>query len=232
MNSIEARNIWKSLRGDYVLSGVNLSVRTGEAVGLFGASGSGKSTLFNILLGIIEPDRARVHVDGHPVSGLPTDARARLGLGYVPQRPFIPPHLTVAEAFAMAAEGARIADRAGAVQDVMDVLSISHLSRRPLRKLSGGERRRAEIGYVLVTRPRYLLLDEPFVGLDPLAVDALIATLRGLVESGIGLLIAEHNRVDATRLVGRYYILDNGTLTARPEQDEAEDFDEMMDLHW
>lgn len=202
------------MRGQPVLAGATLSVRAGEAVGLFGASGSGKSTLFNILLGVFSPDEGEILLDGHPLDGLPTDARARLGLGYVPQRPHLPTHLTVRDVLAMAGEGAGVTNVAEIASNVMETLAISGLVQRAVGKLSGGERRRVEIGYVLVTRPRYLLLDEPFAGLDPIAVGSLIATLRRITGAGIGILIAEHNRVDAAKLTTRNYALDNGILTA------------------
>ncbi len=212
--SIEARDIWKTLRGQPVLTGASLIVRAGEAVGLFGASGSGKSTLFNIMLGVLPAERGEILLDGRPLDGLPTDARARLGLGYVPQRPYLPVHMTVRDALSMAAEGAGVREVAESTSTVMEALAISTLRNGTLGKLSGGERRRVEIGYVLVTRPRYLLLDEPFAGLDPIAVDSLIAMLGRIAETGIGILIAEHNRVDAARLTTRNYALDNGILTA------------------
>lgn len=215
MSSIEARDIWKSLRGRQVLAGAGICVQEGEAVGLFGRSGSGKSTLFNILLGVLAQDSGSIRLDGRPLDDLPTDARARLGLGYVCQQPFIPPQLSVNAAMTMAAEGAGVHGRSGAVADVMARLAISHLARRAIGKLSGGERRRVEIGYMLVTKPRYLLLDEPFAGLDPLAIDALVGTLRDIADTGVGLLIAEHNHVDAGRLLDRSYVLDNGGLVAR-----------------
>jgi lipopolysaccharide export system ATP-binding protein len=210
--SIVVTDIRKTIGDQAVLAGASLSLNRGEAVGLFGRSGSGKSTLFNIILGVDRPDAGAVTLNGRDLGGLPPDARARLGLGYVPQRPFIPPRMKVADALTMAAEGAAHGGGVDAIDVAMDTVGIAHLAGRRIGQLSGGERRRTEIAYVLALRPDFLLLDEPFAGLDPISVQGLIERLKAVAASGIGLLVADHNHVDARKLTGRFYVLRQGVL--------------------
>ena len=209
--SIVVTNIHKTVGDQVVLAGASLSLGRGEAVGLFGRSGSGKSTLFNIILGVDRPDAGALALNGRDLGGLPPDARARLGLGYVPQRPYIPPRMTVAHALTMAAEGAGHGSDE-AVGEAMDAVAIEHLAARRVGQLSGGERRRVEIAYVLAMRPDFLLLDEPFAGLDPISVQGLIERLRAITATGIGLLVADHNHLDTRKLTGRFYVLRQGML--------------------
>lgn len=217
MPTLEVTNLRKSIGGQTILAGAGLTVAGGEAVGLFGRSGSGKSTLFNLILGVSSPDAGSVFLNGRNLDGLPPDARARLGLGYVPQKPFIPPQLSVADALTMAAEGAAVGDRETAVEEAMAAVDIAPLGGRSVGRLSGGERRRAEVAYVLATRPSFLLLDEPFAGLDPIAIQVLNARLARVVAKGMGVLVAEHNHIDARKLTSRFYILRGGTLLSGEE---------------
>mgnify|MGYP001024865885 CR=1 FL=1 len=204
----------KSYKGRRVLDSVTLHVAPGEAVGLLGPNGAGKTTSFYVLTGLIAPDSGRVLLDGADVTDLPMYRRARLGVGYLPQEASIFRGLTVEEnllAVLELHEPSRI-ERLRRLEALLEEFGLSRLRRSSALALSGGERRRVEIARALASRPRYMLLDEPLAGIDPINVAEIRALVAHLKERGIGVLITDHNVRDTLAIVDRAYILHEGRL--------------------
>ena len=202
----------KSFGGRKVVKGVSLYVRRGEAVGLLGPNGAGKTTVFYMITGLIKADRGRIDLDGYDITGLPMYQRARLGIGYLPQEASIFRGLTVEDNI-RAVLGDRRAEPAaarGRAQRLLDEFNITRLRKTPSIALSGGERRRVEIARALASRPNYMLLDEPFAGIDPIAVGDIQALVRHLTSRGIGVLITDHNVRETLGLTDRAYIIYSG----------------------
>ena len=211
---LRAQHLRKRYKRREVIADVSLSLGRGEVAALLGPNGSGKTTSFYMIAGLVAPDGGRVSLDGADVTGLPMYRRARLGIGYLPQEVSIFRGLSVEDNIRAVLEivepdRARRRDR---LEQLLAEFSISHLRRAPALSLSGGERRRCEIARCLAADPKYLLLDEPFAGVDPLAV----ADIRGLVAQlktrGIGVLITDHNVRETLGIVDRAYILHGGTV--------------------
>ena len=211
---LRAQHLRKRYKRREVIADVSLSLGRGEVAALLGPNGSGKTTCFYMIAGLVAPDGGRVSLDGADVTGLPMYRRARLGIGYLPQEVSIFRGLSVEDNIRAVLEivepdRARRRDR---LEQLLAEFSISHLRRAPALSLSGGERRRCEIARCLAADPKYLLLDEPFAGVDPLAV----ADIRGLVAQlktrGIGVLITDHNVRETLGIVDRAYILHGGTV--------------------
>jgi lipopolysaccharide export system ATP-binding protein len=197
-----------------VVRDVSMRVSCGEAVGLLGPNGAGKTTLFYMITGLIAADGGRILLDGHDITGYPMFRRARLGIGYLPQEASIFRGLSVEDnirAVLELVEPDRAA-REAQLDDLLDEFHLGHLRRQPAIALSGGERRRAEIARALATRPTFMLLDEPFAGVDPIAVGDIQALVRHLTARGIGVLITDHNVRETLGLIDRVYILHSGTL--------------------
>lgn len=204
----------KSYKGRRVLDSVTLHVAPGEAVGLLGPNGAGKTTSFYILTGLIAPDSGRVLLDGTDVTRLPMYRRARLGVGYLPQEASIFRGLTVEENLAAVLEvhePSRTA-RARRLELLLEEFGLTRLRRSSALALSGGERRRVEIARALAAEPRYMLLDEPLAGIDPINVGEIRALVAHLKERGIGVLITDHNVRDTLAIIDRAYILHEGRL--------------------
>ncbi len=205
-----------------VVKGVTLYVRRGEAVGLLGPNGAGKTTVFYMITGLIKADRGRIELDGYDVTVLPMYQRARLGIGYLPQEASIFRGLNVEENIRAVLEVVE-PDRRRREADLnalLEEFNITRLRKTPTIALSGGERRRVEIARALATRPSYMLLDEPFAGIDPIAVGDIQQLVRHLTNRGIGVLITDHNVRETLGLTDRAYIIYSGEvlMEGRPEE--------------
>ncbi|MEO0327176.1 MAG: LPS export ABC transporter ATP-binding protein [Pseudomonadota bacterium] len=206
--------IQKSYKGRQVVKDVNLGVRRGEAVGLLGPNGAGKTTSFYMITGLVRPDAGRIELDGHDITNTPMYRRARLGIGYLPQEASIFRGLTVEKNILAVLEAVEPDKRQRKIQldALLDEFSISHLRKSPSIALSGGERRRCEIARALATRPSFILLDEPFAGIDPIAVGDIQELVRHLTRRGIGVLITDHNVRETLGLIDRAYIIHAGSV--------------------
>ena len=219
---LAVHGVEKSFAGRKVVRGVNLYVRRGEAVGLLGPNGAGKTTVFYMITGLIKADRGRVELDGHDVTGLPMYQRARLGIGYLPQEASIFRGLSVEDNIRSVLE---IVEpdrrrRESELNALLDEFNLARLRKTPSIALSGGERRRVEIARALATRPNYMLLDEPFAGIDPIAVGDIQALVRHLTNRGIGVLITDHNVRETLGLTDRAYIIYSGDVLMEGRADE------------
>ena len=211
---LEASDLGKRFRKRPVLREVSLKLERGEAVGLLGPNGAGKTTCFYILSGLIQPDSGLISLDGHDITDLPMYRRARLGIGYLPQEASIFRGMNVENnirAVLQVAEGTREV-RETRLESLLVEFSIGHLRRTPALALSGGERRRVEIARALATMPRFILLDEPFAGIDPIAVNDIRDLVGHLKNRGIGVLITDHNVRETLEIVDRAYILHDGSV--------------------
>lgn len=216
MHYLEIKGIKKSYNGKVVVSDVSMEIRSGETVGLLGPNGAGKTTTFHIMLGLITSDGGDIHIDGENLNNLPMYKRALKGIGYLPQEPSIFRKLSVEDNIRAVLEirGIRGAEREGRLREILNEFNLTALSSRLGYQLSGGERRRVEIARALAIDPLFILLDEPFAGIDPIAVIDLKKTLRHLKEKGIGLLITDHNVREALSITDRAYIINNGRILA------------------
>jgi lipopolysaccharide export system ATP-binding protein len=209
-----AHNLGKSFKRRPVLRDVNVSVQRGEVVGLLGPNGAGKTTCFYIITGLIAPDFGSVFLDQQDITTLPMYRRARLGIGYLPQEASIFRGLTVEEnlrAVLEVIEPSRPA-REAQIDELLAEFSITHLRRAPSLALSGGERRRVEIARALATDPKFILLDEPLAGIDPIALSDIRDLVAHLKDRGIGVVITDHNVRETLRIVDRAYILHEGRV--------------------
>jgi lipopolysaccharide export system ATP-binding protein len=206
--------VWKSYKGRAVVRGVSLDVRRGEAVGLLGPNGAGKTTVFYMITGLVEADKGHIELDGHDITALPMYRRARLGIGYLPQEASIFRGLNVEDNIRAVLEVTEKdkAKRERELDELLDEFNITKLRKSPAIALSGGERRRLEIARALATRPSFMLLDEPFAGIDPIAVGDIQNLVRHLKERGIGVLITDHNVRETLGLIDRAYIIHSGQV--------------------
>jgi len=211
---LAAHGVERSFVGRKVVKGVSLYVRRGEAVGLLGPNGAGKTTVFYMITGLIAADRGRIELDGHDVTGLPMYQRARLGIGYLPQEASIFRGLNVEQNIRAVLEIVEPSRkrREYDLDALLEEFNIARLRKTPSIALSGGERRRVEIARALATRPSYMLLDEPFAGIDPIAVGDIQALVRHLTQRGIGVLITDHNVRETLGLTDRAYIIYSGEV--------------------
>jgi lipopolysaccharide export system ATP-binding protein len=212
----------KSFGGRRVVHDVSVDVERGEAVGLLGPNGAGKTTVFYMITGLIRADAGRIELDGHDVTVLPMYRRARLGIGYLPQEPSIFRGLNVEDNIRAVLEVVEpdAKRRAAELDALLDEFDIERVRRSPAIALSGGERRRVEIARAIATRPTFMLLDEPFAGIDPIAVGDIQALVRHLTGRGIGVLITDHNVRETLGLVDRAYILHSGEVLMEGGPDE------------
>ncbi|MFP4125695.1 MAG: LPS export ABC transporter ATP-binding protein [Alphaproteobacteria bacterium] len=209
-----ARDLGKSYRGREVLRGVTLHVAPGEAVGLLGPNGAGKTTCFYVMMGLIRADRGSVELEGVDVTRLPMYRRARRGIGYLPQEASIFRGLNVERNLRAVLEvtEADAAEREATLERLLTEFSLSHLRRAAAPSLSGGERRRVEIARALAAKPRFMLLDEPLAGIDPINVAEIRDLVAHLKDRGIGVLITDHNVRDTLGIIDRAYILHDGQV--------------------
>lgn len=211
---LQARGLWKTYGKRPVVRDVAVDVRGGEVVGLLGPNGAGKTTTFSIIVGLIRPDKGEVRYNGEDISGLPMHKRARKGVTYLPQEPSVFRKLTVAENVMAILEttGLPKSRREARLAELLDELSIAHLADNRADSLSGGERRRVEITRALVMSPAFMLLDEPFAGIDPLSVVDIQDIIRQLRERGIGILVTDHNVRETLTICDRAYIISDGSV--------------------
>ncbi len=216
------RGLKKSYKRRAVVDGVSLGVRRGESVGLLGPNGAGKTTCFYMITGLVPPDNGEIYLDGHDITRMPMYRRARLGIGYLPQEASIFRGLSVEgniRAVLEVVEPNR-KERKRLLDELLEEFKISHLRKSPAIALSGGERRRCEIARALASKPAFMLLDEPFAGIDPIAVGDIQELVRHLTRRGIGVLITDHNVRETLGLIDRAYILASGkVLTHGNSQD-------------
>jgi lipopolysaccharide export system ATP-binding protein len=212
----------KSFGNRKVVKGASLYVRRGEAVGLLGPNGAGKTTIFYMVTGLINADRGRIELDGHDVTSLPMYQRARLGIGYLPQEASIFRGLNVEDNIRAVLEAVEPSAKKRQIEldMLLEEFNIARLRKTPSIALSGGERRRVEIARALATRPAYMLLDEPFAGIDPIAVGDIQALVRHLTERGIGVLITDHNVRETLGLTDRAYIIYSGEVLMEGRPDD------------
>jgi lipopolysaccharide export system ATP-binding protein len=219
---LEVHGVEKSFVGRKVVKKVSLHLRQGEAVGLLGPNGAGKTTVFYMITGLITADQGRIELDGHDVTKLPMYQRARLGIGYLPQEASIFRGLNVEQNIRAVLEvvepDARRRERD--LDALLEEFNITRLRKTPSIALSGGERRRVEIARSLATRPNYMLLDEPFAGIDPIAVGDIQALVRHLTNRGIGVLITDHNVRETLGLTDRAYIIYSGEVLMEGRPDD------------
>jgi lipopolysaccharide export system ATP-binding protein len=214
--------IEKSFGGRKVVRGASIYVRRGEAVGLLGPNGAGKTTIFYMITGLIKADSGRIELDGCDVTGLPMYQRARLGVGYLPQEASIFRGLNVEDNIRSVLEVAEPnrRRREAELDALLNEFNIARLRKTPTIALSGGERRRVEIARALATRPNYMLLDEPFAGIDPIAVGDIQTLVRHLTNRGIGVLITDHNVRETLGLTDRAYIIYSGEVLMEGRPDD------------
>jgi lipopolysaccharide export system ATP-binding protein len=217
-----ATDLRKSYGRRPVVKGVSLAVRRGEAVGLLGPNGAGKTTVFYMITGLVAADQGTISLDGADITRLPIYQRARLGIGYLPQESSIFRGLTVEDnvrAVLELVEPDR-SRREGELRELLDEFSILHLRHSPAVALSGGERRRVEIARALATRPQFMLLDEPFAGIDPIAIGDIRQLVRQLTDRGIGVLVTDHNVRETLELIDRALIIHEGAVLTEGSPDE------------
>ncbi len=220
--TLEVHHLGKSYGGRQVVADVSLNVHNGEAVGLLGPNGAGKTTVFYMITGLVRPDKGSIGLDGHDVTGLPMYRRARLGIGYLPQEASIFRGLSVEDnilAVLEITESDRDA-RARELESLLEEFDIKRLRKSPSIALSGGERRRCEIARALAGHPSFMLLDEPFAGIDPIAVGDIQDLVRHLKGRGIGVLITDHNVRETLGLIDRAYIIHSGHVLTEGSPDE------------
>jgi lipopolysaccharide export system ATP-binding protein len=219
---LAVHSVEKSFGSRQVVRGVSIYVRRGEAVGLLGPNGAGKTTVFYMITGLIKADRGAIELDGHDVTKLPMYQRARLGIGYLPQEASIFRGLTVEQNIRAVLEVVEPSKkkREAELDSLLDEFNITRLRKTPSIALSGGERRRVEIARALATRPNYMLLDEPFAGIDPIAVGDIQDLVRHLTNRGIGVLITDHNVRETLGLTDRAYIVYAGEILTEGSPEE------------
>ncbi|MFH1622063.1 MAG: LPS export ABC transporter ATP-binding protein [Candidatus Omnitrophota bacterium] len=214
MQLLEARDLCKSYSSRMVVNGVNLEVKRGEIVGLLGPNGAGKTTTFYMIVGIIHPERGSITFDNQNITKLPIHKRARFGIGYLSQESSVFKKLTVEENIMAILETLPLSkkERKARLINLLEELNIAHLAKNRAYTLSGGERRRLEITRALVTNPSFILLDEPFSGIDPIVVADAQEIIKGLKEKGLGVLLTDHNVRETLAITDRAYLIADGQI--------------------
>jgi lipopolysaccharide export system ATP-binding protein len=214
MSILVAEAVAKSYNGRRVVNGVHVEIRGGEIIGLLGPNGAGKTTTFHMMVGLIQPDEGKVLLNNEDLTDAPIYERARAGISYLPQESSVFRRLTVAENLVAILQTLDLnaAEQQERCQALMEMLGVNHLADHKAFTLSGGERRRVEIARALVLSPYFVLLDEPFTGVDPIAVAEIQKIIRKLTASGIGILITDHNVRETLGICDRAYILSEGTV--------------------
>jgi lipopolysaccharide export system ATP-binding protein len=224
VSTLVAEALSKTYRGRQVVRGLSLEIQTGEVVGLLGPNGAGKTTAFYMIVGLVAADAGRIRLDDRDVTALGLDQRARLGLGYLPQEASVFRKLSAADNIMAILELRGDLDRearALRLEELLAQLHITHVRNTAGQSLSGGERRRVEIARALAAEPRFILLDEPFAGVDPLSVADIQQIIRDLAARGIGVLITDHNVRETLGVCSRAYIVDRGTVIASGSADQV-----------
>ncbi len=223
MHRLVAKNLSKTIKQKPIVKGVNIEVQSGEVVGLLGPNGAGKTTTFYMICGLIAPSEGKVFLDEEDITSEPLHAKAHKGIGYLPQESSIFKELTVEENLLVAAEAniENKEERERIIDDLLELFNIEPIRHRIGKALSGGERRRCEIARALVIRPKFLLLDEPFAGVDPIAVTDIQKIIDELKSSGIGILITDHNVRETLSVCDRAYVLKDGEILASGTSEEV-----------
>ena len=223
MHKLEVKDLQKTIKKTNIIKGISLEVKSGEVVGLLGPNGAGKTTTFYMICGLISPSSGSVFLDGADVTKVPLHKRAHMGIGYLPQESSIFKDLSVEENLLLEAE-ILYKDEAVREEKVNEMLNLLNIEPIRLRKgvsLSGGERRRCEIARSLIITPKFLLLDEPFAGVDPIAVSDIQSIVRDLKKLGIGVLITDHNVRETLAICDRAYVIKDGSLLASGSANEV-----------
>ena len=222
MHLLEIKGLSKSYDGRQVVKGVDMLVKRGEIVGLLGPNGAGKTTTFYMVVGIIPPERGKIIFDNYDITDLPIHERARYGIGYLSQEPSIFRKLTVQDNINAILETLPInrIERKRRLESLLEELNIAHLARNMAYTLSGGERRRLEITRALVTNPSFILLDEPFSGIDPIVVNEAQEIIKELKERGLGILLTDHNVRETLSITDRAYLIAEGKILIAGSADE------------
>ncbi|MBN8886466.1 MAG: LPS export ABC transporter ATP-binding protein [Rudaea sp.] len=221
---LNAIGLQKSFKGRTVVRDFEFTLEQGEIVGLLGPNGAGKTTTFYMVVGLIGADAGRITLDKHDITAMPMHARARLGVGYLPQEPSVFRRLTVEENVLAILELREDLDADGRrreLESLLDELQIAHIAKSKGQALSGGERRRVEITRALAAKPRFMLLDEPFAGIDPISVVEIQRIVRQLKERGIGILITDHNVRETLGICDRAYIMSDGAVLAKGSPEDV-----------
>lgn len=230
---LQASLLSKSYRGRKVVNGVTLVLRPGEVVGLLGPNGAGKTTTFYMIVGLIAPESGRVLLSGEDITNLPMYRRARAGISYLPQEPSVFRKLTVLENLLGVAETLSIPSekRKQLTSELLEEFGIEQLSNQGAYTLSGGERRRLEIARALVLTPQFILLDEPFAGIDPLAVLDIQRIIKHMKQRGIGVLITDHNVRETLNITDRAYIINDGRILREGSPEQLTNDDEVKKVY-
>ena len=223
MHRLRAEKLSKTIKKHKIVEDISIEVKSGEVVGLLGPNGAGKTTTFYMLCGLISSTNGKIFLNETDISKFPLHKRARLGIGYLPQESSIFKDLTVEENLMLAAEVAyeNEEERVEKVENLLELLNIEPIRTRKGLSLSGGERRRCEIARALVIHPKFLLLDEPFAGVDPIAVADIQSIIKDLLELDIGVLITDHNVRETLLICDRAYVIKDGNLLASGTSDEV-----------
>jgi len=216
MHKLEAKKLTKIIGNKVIVKDVSLDVLSGEVVGLLGPNGAGKTTTFYMICGIVEPTSGKVFIDGIDITHLPLSERVKYGIGYLPQESSIFGDLSVEDNLYIAAEAGILSkdEQKKRVEEMLQALNIEPIRKRLGVRLSGGERRRVEIARALINKPKFLLLDEPFAGVDPIAVSDIQKLVKQLAKMEIGILITDHNVRETLSICDRAYVLEGGRLIA------------------
>ncbi len=233
MHKLEALNLTKVIGKKVIVEDVSLFVESSEVVGLLGPNGAGKTTTFYMICGIVEVSGGKVLIDGLDVTNLPLSKRVEYGIGYLPQESSIFGDLSVEDNLYIAAEAGLLKkdEQKVRVEEMLQALNIEPIRKRLGVKLSGGERRRCEIARALINRPKFLLLDEPFAGVDPIAVSDIQKVIKQLANMDIGILITDHNVRETLSICSRAYVLESGRLIASGSAQEIAE-DEVVRKHY
>ncbi len=224
MSILRADNLSKKFKFKEVVKGISFEINSGEVVGLLGPNGAGKTTAFYMVVGLIDADKGTITLDDQNVTAFPMHKRARMGIGYLPQEASIFRKLSVADnimAILQTREELARADRERVLEELLEELHIGHVRNSLGISLSGGERRRVEIARALAVEPRFILLDEPFAGVDPISILDIQRIIRHLSERGIGVLITDHNVRETLGICSRAYIVNEGQAIASGSPDEV-----------
>jgi lipopolysaccharide export system ATP-binding protein len=230
---LHASGLCKAYRGRTVVNNVSIELRAGEVVGLLGPNGAGKTTTFYMIVGLIMPESGIVRLGGGDITGLPMYLRARSGISYLPQEPSVFRKLTVKENILCIAETLPISSKKQKELTIslLEEFGIDHLQNQGAYTLSGGERRRLEIARALVLTPQFILLDEPFAGIDPLAVLDIQRIIKELQKRGIGVLVTDHNVRDTLNITDRAYIINNGKIMREGSPEQLTNDDEVRKVY-
>ena len=217
MSQIHSKGLHKQYNGRYVVEDLSLNITSGEIVGLLGPNGAGKTTSFHMIVGLIRPDGGSIAIDGEDISSYPIHMRAKRGIGYLPQEPSTFRTLTVEQnilAIAELREDLRKKEQKRLVEELLSEFRLDYLRTIPATKLSGGERRRLEIARTLATKPKFILMDEPFAGVDPISIESMKTEIQNLAQKNIGILITDHQVRETLEICARAYVVNEGHIIA------------------